>query len=44
MNLAIDDWKIKPIIDTKAFRFGEAKIAYGYLWHRMNFGKVVVSV
>ncbi|CAI0644229.1 unnamed protein product [Colletotrichum noveboracense] len=44
MNRAIDDWKIKPVVDAKAFRFEEAKMAYEYLWERLNFGKLVVAI
>lgn len=44
MNRAIDEWNIKPIVDAKAFRFGEAQMAYERLWGRMNSGKVVVRI
>ncbi|KAH0431005.1 hypothetical protein CcaCcLH18_07419 [Colletotrichum camelliae] len=44
LNRAIDDWKVKPVVDAKAFRFGEAKMAYEHLWGRMNLGKVVVKI
>ncbi|EQB45213.1 hypothetical protein CGLO_15946 [Colletotrichum gloeosporioides Cg-14] len=44
MNCAIDDWNIKPVVNAKVFRLGEAKMAYKHFWGRLNFGTVVIRV
>lgn len=44
MNKAIDQAKIKPVVDPARFAFDQVKEAYQYQWERKNFGKVVVQI
>ncbi|RFU31938.1 hypothetical protein B7463_g4444, partial [Scytalidium lignicola] len=44
MNRAIEVNKIKPVIDSKVFKFNEAREAFQYLWDQNALGKVVIEI
>ncbi|OCL12873.1 putative quinone oxidoreductase [Glonium stellatum] len=44
MNRAIEINNIKPIIDSKVFKFEEAPEAFQYLWDQKAVGKVVIDI
>lgn len=44
MNAAIEVNKIKPVVDSKVFKFADTKEAYQYQWDQKHFGKVVISI